>query len=92
MTPEERLTRIERNPDTFGARVEAFSVWVEKAIEDHEKRLHAQPLPIQAMLEFQSVLMDSQNKTWHAVKTLTDNIEKLVRGLQAGDGNREEDS
>ena len=92
MTPEERLTRIEQNLDAFGTRVETFSVWVEKAREDHEKGRHAQQLQIQRILEFQSMLMESQNQTWRALKTLSDNVEKLVRGLQAGDGHRQEDS
>ena len=65
MTPEERLTRIEAN-------MERLEVWIEKALYQHDSR-------IQRLAEFQAVLMESQNDTWRALKTLSDNIEKLIQ-------------
>lgn len=79
MTSEERFVRIETNLerlekslDAFRGEVDTFRVWVEKSQHDHELR-------IQRLTEFQIVLMESQNDSWRALKTLSDNIEKLIQ-------------
>ena len=65
---DERMDRIEMNLE----RLEADITRLEQLQDAHDKR-------IQRLTEFQAVLMESQNDTWKALKTMSDNLDKLIR-------------
>ena|SRR2546427_12480954 len=78
-----RCSTASANLERLEERTDALTVQAEKSQHDFDLR-------IQKLTEFQVVLMESQNDTWRALTRLSENVDKLIRGLQSGNGDRED--